>query len=276
MIGTFLPFTRTIILYMATAVLFGLPACSFMQAEPEQEAKTEAVDVLYNRARDSLAEKNYKTATDQFQEVERQYPYAEWAKQAQIMAAYSAYKGQKYDEAIGIVERFAKLHPTSEAAPYAYYLRALCFYEQIADVGRDQKTTQDALDALTEVIKRFPGSAYARDAKLKRDLTIDHLAGKEMEVGRYYLVRKETLAAINRFKYVVDNYQTTTHVPEALHRLVECYSLLGVAEEAEKYAAVLGYNYPGSDWYRDSYALLKGEAKTPKPKKGFFTNMLGK
>lgn len=214
------------------------------------------VEPLYNEAKDRLDSKEYKTAIKAFEEVERQHPDSEWAARAQVMAGYAAYRSGDYVQAIATLERFVKLHPGHESAPYAYYLIGLSYYEQISDVGRDQKMTEQALQALTEVIKRFPDTEYARDAKLKLDLTYDHLAGKEMQVGRYYLGRDEYLSAINRFRYVVESYQTTSHVPEALHRLVECYLKLGVTDEARKYASVLGYNYPGSEWYRMSYQLL--------------------
>lgn len=214
------------------------------------------VETLYNEGKDKLDAKEYKGAISAFEEVERQHPYSEWATRAQVMAGYSAYKSGDYTQAIANLERFVKMHPGHESAAYAYYLIALSYYEQISDVGRDQKMTEDALQALTEVVKRFPETEYARDAKLKLDLAYDHLAGKEMQVGRYYLSRDEYLSAVNRFRYVVENYQTTSHVPEALHRLVECYLKLGVEEEAQKYAAVLGYNYPSSVWYKNTYALL--------------------
>lgn len=236
------------------ALLPLLAACSNDDDIAAQQSA--GVETLYNEAYAKFDEKNYKQATKAFEEVERQHPYSEWAQRAQILAGYSAYRAGDFPEAVGILERFVKLHPSSEQTPYAYYLISLCYYEQITDVGRDQKVTEQALQALTEVIKRFPESEYARDAKLKLDLAYDHLAGKEMEIGRYYLVRSEYLSAINRFRYVVENYQTTSHVPEALYRLVEAYLRLGVEEEAKKYAAVLGHNYPGSPWYKDSYALL--------------------
>jgi outer membrane protein assembly factor BamD len=179
------------------------------------------------------------------------------------MAAYASYKKNKYDEAVSMLERFVRLYPNHESTAYAYYLIALCYYEQISDVGRDQKMTDLAMQSLRDVVRRFPDTDYARDAAIKLDLTLDHLAGKEMQVGRYYLSRDNTLAAINRFRYVVENYQTTSHVPEALHRLVEAYTRLGIREEAQRYAAVLGHNFPSSIWYRDSYKQLTGEA--PKP-----------
>ncbi len=237
-----------------------LSGCSG-DAEEEDTAvtPTESVDVLYNRARDTMAEGSFKKAVEAFEEVEQQHPYSEWAVRSQVMSAYASYRARDYDSAVGTLERFVKMHPNHESAAYAYYLIALSYYEQISDVGRDQKLTQLAQQALNDVIRRFPDSDYARDAKIKQDLVTDHLAGKEMEIGRYYLTRSEYLAAINRFKFVVDNYQTTSHVPEALHRLVECYLRLGVREEATRYASVLGHNYPKSQWYKDSYALLEGK-----------------
>ena len=161
--------------------------------------------------------------------------------------------------AVIALDRFIQLHPGHKDIPYAYYLKGLCFYEQISDVGRDQRITQQALDALAEVVKRYPDTPYARDARLKVELTIDHLAGKEMLVGRYYQKQQQFVGAINRYRMVIERYQTTTHVPEALHRLVECYLALGVKQEAQEAAAVLGYNFPGSDWYADSYFLMTGE-----------------
>jgi outer membrane protein assembly factor BamD len=205
-----------------------------------------------------MSKGNYRAAKKDFEEVERQYPYSPWAIRSQVMAGYASYISTDYDEAIVTLERFVKLHPGNKQVSYAYYLIALCYYEQISDVGRDQKMTERAMRSLQEVIRRFPDTEYARDAKLKFDLTQDHLAGKEMEIGRYYQSRDENLAAINRFKYVVDNFQTTSHVPEALHRLTEIYLELGVKKEAVRYAAVLGHNFPGSDWYKYSYKMIKG------------------
>lgn len=243
-------------------LLLALTACGGNEDE-DAPKPTQSAEVLYNNARDKLEAKEYKDAISDFDEVERQHPYSEWATRGEIMSAYAAYKSGDYDKAVPALERFAKLHPSDTSTAYAYYLIALCYYEQITDVGRDQVMTEKALRALTEVVKRFPGSEYARDAKLKLDLTYDHLAGKEMEIGRYYLVRDEYLAAINRFRNVVENYQTTSHVPEALHRLVEAYLKLGVPDEAKRYAAVLGYNFPASAWYQDSYLLLDENGLKP-------------
>ncbi|WP_422003085.1 outer membrane protein assembly factor BamD [Reyranella sp.] len=230
------------------------------------------VDQLYNRALDDLGAQDYKAAAKGFEEVDRQHPYSVWATKAQIMAAFAYYQSNKYDEAIIALDRFIQLHPGHRDIPYAYYLKALCYYEQISDVGRDQRMTQQALDALAEVVKRFPESPYARDARLKVELAIDHLAGKEMSVGRYYQSNEQYVGAINRYRVVIERYQTTTHVPEALHRLVECYLSLGVKSEAQESAAVLGYNFPGSEWYQDSYYLMTGEGPVPRDeqKSGWF------
>ncbi|MGO9785896.1 MAG: outer membrane protein assembly factor BamD [Stellaceae bacterium] len=217
------------------------------------------VEELYNTAMDQLAAGNYSAASSDFDEVERQHPYSVWATKAQLMSAYALYQGNKYDESIVASDRFIQLHPGHRDVAYAYYLKALDYYIQIEDVGRDQKTTQQAMAALSEVVRRFPDSRYARDAHLKIDLARDHLAGKEMAIGRWYESRGTYLSAINRFKTVVDQYQTTTHVPEALERLTECYLALGLKDEAQRTAAVLGYNYPGSSWYEATYVLVTGQ-----------------
>ena len=232
-------------------------ACSSSpKVDTQQTQVEEAVDVLHDKATKALDEERYAEATRLFEELERQHPYSEWATQAQLMGAFASYQDQRYDEAVIALDRFIELHPGNDEIDYAHYLKALCFYEQISDVARDQFMTEQALRSLDALILRFPESDYVRDAELKRDLTYDHLAGKEMEIGRYYLNRAQINAAINRFKRVVDQYQTTTHVPEALHRLVESYLTLGLVGEATKVAAVLGHNYPGSEWYERSYVLL--------------------
>lgn len=240
---------------MACALCFVLALSACSSSDPAKEAD-QPVEVLYNKAADAMKEKSWHEATRLFEEVERQHPYSKWATKAQLMSAFSSYQDQRYDEAIMALDRFIELHPGNDEIDYAYYLKALSYYEQITDVRRDQQITDLALGALETLINRFPDSKYVRDATLKRDLTLDHLAGKEMEIGRYYLKQGMTNAAINRFRAVVEKYQTTTHVPEALHRLVECYMTLGLKDEAMRVAAVLGYNYPGSSWYADSYDLL--------------------
>jgi len=255
------PELRNLARVLAAALLLALAACG--TSDKDKLYVEKPVEELYNTAMDRLANGNFKAAAKGFDEVERQHPYSVWATKAQLMAAYANYQLNQYDEAILAAERFIQLHAGNKDAPYAYYLVALSYYEQIADVGRDQKITERALASLDEVIKRYPDTPYARDARLKIDLTRDHLAGKEMEIGRYYLNRKHYLAAINRFRSVIEKFQTTTHVAEALHRVTECYLALGVTEEAQASAAVLGHNYPGSNWYRDSYALLTGQGLAP-------------
>ncbi len=245
---------------LCLALLAVLPACSSDGDKPKETVEKPAEE-LYADASKAMDAGNYDQATKLFEEVERQHPYSQYATKAQLMAAYSAYEGDNYDDAILSLDRFIELHPGSESIDYAYYLKALAYYEQITDVARDQAITKDAMDAFNTLIQRFPDSKYARDAKLKMDLTDDHLAGKEMEIGRYYLNRGETNAAINRFRTVVKDYQTTTHVPEALHRLVECYLSLGLRTEAARVAAVLGYNYPGSKWYEDTYKIIDPEMR---------------
>ena len=221
------------------------------------------VEELYNEAYDLVQAGEYADAAKAFEEVERQHPYSQWATRAQVMAAYAYYEAEEYDAAIAAAERFIELHPGNKDVPYAQYLIGISYYERISDVGRDQGMTEEALRAFTELVRRYPDSPYARDAQLKIDLVRDHLAGKEMEIGRFYQKRGQYLAAINRFRNVVENYQTTTHVAEALHRLVESYLALGVEDEARAAAAVLGYNYPESKWYERSYALLTGRGLSP-------------
>jgi outer membrane protein assembly factor BamD len=250
---------------VAAAFLLALTACG---SDTEEEYVERPVEELYNEGLDSLHAGENDDAALFFDEVERQHPYSTWATRAQLMAAYAHYREARYDDALNAIDRFLSLHPGHQSAPYAYYLRGLCYYEQIADVTRDQKNTELALGALSEVVRRYPGTGYARDAQLKIDLTYDHLAGKDMEIGRFYLTRGEYQAAINRFRRVIEQYQTTTHVPEALHRLTEAYLALGIVDEAQTAAAVLGHNYPGSEWYADSYLLLTGVDSRPQENKG--------
>ena len=261
---------RMYLLPKAFRRLFLVFACiSVASCTTEEPVYVEqSVERLYNFGVDALQGGLYKDAITSFDEVERQHPYSVWATKAQLMSAYASYKRDDYDEAIVGVERFIELHPGSNDAPYAYYLKALCYYEQISDVGRDQKMTELALAALDNVIQRYPDSKYGRDARAKIDLVHDHLAGKEMAVGRYYQKRGDNLAAINRYRIVLREYQTTTHVPEALLRLTENYLMLGITDEAQMAAAVLGHNFPGSSWYEDSYALLDKGNLQPALKEG--------
>ena len=248
--------------WLVIFAILSLSACGmFGSGASDEEVQTLAsAESLYNEAYELFQAGKFEAAVPKFEEVERQHPASDWAVNAQIMAAYASYYNQDYDQCVTMLERFVKLYPSHEATPYAYYMIALSYYEQITDVGRDQKTTELAMKALREVMRRFPQTDYARDARIKLDLTQDHLAGKEMEIGRYYLRREDYLAAVNRFRFVVENYETTSHVPEALHRLVEGYLKLGVRDEAMRYGAVLGHNFSGSMWYRDSYKLLTGKA----------------
>lgn len=250
------------------AALIGIAALGLLAAcssDEEPKYVERPVEELYNEALDQLEAENFEDAVTAFEEVDRQHPYSVWATKAQLMTAYTHYLADDYDEAIIALDRFIDLHPGNRDIGYAYYLRAISYYEQIVDVQRDQRVTKLALDSLQQVVQRFPNSEYARDAALKIDLTRDHLAGKEMAIGRYYQDKDEQLAAINRFRTVIEEYQTTTHVPEALHRLVECYLALGITQEAQTAAAVLGHNFPGSSWYRDSYALLEGKDLAAEP-----------
>jgi len=251
----------------ALLLLFGLAACG--GGAKNQTYIEKPVDDLYNNAMDQLISEDYAKAASTFGEVESQHPYSVWATKSQLMEIYADYANGKFDEAILAADRFIQLHPGNKDIAYAYYVKAICYYIQITDVGRDQKTTEQAVKALDDVVRRFPDSRYARDAKLKLDFTHDHLAGKEMEIGRYYLKQGDYLAAMNRFRRVIDNYQTTTHVPEALERLVECDLALGLTKEAQENAAVLGYNYPGSHWYEDAYALVAGNTAPGQPQKGW-------
>lgn len=211
---------------------------------------------LYNQGIAQMNAGDYKKAISDLDQVEENFPFSPWAVNAQLMHGYASYLAQDYTGAIGALDRFIQLHPANPDIAYAYYLRALSYYEQISDVARDQKATREAITALQEVANRFPGSAYANDARLKIDLCNDHLAGHEMLIARYYERQKDYIAAIGRYQGVVQDYQTTNHVAEALERLVECYLKLGMVPEAQHVGAVLGYNYPGSKWYRDAFAEL--------------------
>ncbi len=241
---------------LVVAGVVALGACA--GGEPLISGKEEPAETLYNRAMGLLTRGEGIDATHVFNEVERQHPYSIWASKAMLMSSYTYYAMNRYTEALVGLDRYIRLHPGSRDYAYAFYLKALCYYEQIADVQRDQDITRQSMDALQEVIRRFPRSKFARDAQLKYDLTQDQLAGQEMSVGRWYQRSGMFIAAINRFKTVVEKYQTTAHVPEALHRLTESYLTLGIKDEAQKAAAVLGHNFPGSEWYQDSYVLMTG------------------
>ena len=249
---------------LATSVLSGCALLGGGDAKPGSNTRYVARDVntLYNAAKEKLDGQQYEVAAALFDEVERQHPYSPWARRAQLMSSFSYYMAQKYNESVSASRRFLSIHPGNKDAPYAYYLIALSYYEQISDVTRDQKITQQALAALGEVQRRYPNTRYASDATLKIDLVNDHLAGKEMEIGRFYQRRALWLASSLRFREVVDKFDTTTHAPEALFRLTESYLAMGVPVEAKKAAAVLGANYLGSKWYERAFELMQKHAPT--------------
>ena len=230
---------------------------------------------LYAAGVEALQRRRFQQAVDLFDQLERDHPYSTWATNAKIMAAYGEYMRNRYTEAIGALDRFIQLHPAHRDIAYAHYLRALSYYEQINDAQRDQRSTEVAMTALQDVANRFPDTAYARDARLKIDLGRDHLAGREMNIGRFYQRQRLLNAAIGRYRRVVEDYQTTNHVPEALHRLTEIYLSLGLTDEARRTASVLGHNFPGNEWYRDSYGLLvEGGAPADPSRPGFLRRSL--
>ncbi len=259
-----LSFPRPIVLLAAVAAMVPLAACGTLGLGGRTKADTRYVardvNTLYNAGWQRVQSGRYAQAALLFDEVERQHPYSVWARRAQLMSAFSYYAASDHTKSIESARRFLAIHPGNRDAPYAYYLIALSHYEQIEDVTRDQSTTRQALDALGELVRRYPESRYAADARLKVDLVRDHLAGKEMEIGRFYQRRAQWLASVMRFRMVVDQYQTTSHTPEALMRLTESYLALGIPEEARKSASVLGANYPNTKWYERAYSLVQKHA----------------
>ncbi len=250
--------SRIAVSLIAAAIILPAGGCARNKGKVgDTEYIARDVNTLYSLAKKRLDQGNYEEAAKLFDEVERQHPYSVWARRAQLMSAFSYYMAQSYPAAVSSSRRFLTIHPGNKDAAYANYLIAMSYYQQIEDVNRDQKITQQAADSFGELMRRYPGSRYAADARLKLDLINDHLAGKEMEVGRFYQRQGNWLAATLRFRTVAEKYQTTSHTPEALERLVECYLALGVLEEARKSAAVLGANYPGSEWYDRSYKLIQ-------------------
>lgn len=251
--------SRVPALLLACAIAVPLAGCAHGGAKPDTAYVARDVSSLYGAAQRLMQRGDYAQAAALFDEVERQHPYSSWARHAQIMSAFNYYLAQKYNQAISSAQRYLTIHPGSDEAAYAQYLVAMSYYQQIADVTLDQTTTQSASEALNEVVRRYPESRYAADARLKLDLINDHLAGKEMEVGRFYERSGQWLAASYRFRNVVDTFQTSSHAPEALERLVESYLALGIPAEAWKASAVLGKNYPETYWYRQSLRLLREE-----------------
>jgi outer membrane protein assembly factor BamD len=259
-------------LLLAAVLAAPLGACSSFNnlfAKDDVVAPDQPPEKLYNEGVFLLDKKQeYKEASKKFEEVERQHPYSEWARKSLIMVAYARFEAKDYDEAISAARRFVTLHPGSPDAAYAQFLIGSAYYDQIPDVSRDQGRTEKAIAALDEVSRKYPDSEYAQNAKRKIEVARDQLAGKEMDTGRYYLTRKDFTGAINRFKIVVTQYQTTRHVEEALMRLTEAYLALGVASEAQTAAAVLGHNFPDSRWYVDAYRLVKAGGFEPTENKG--------
>ncbi|HUS52396.1 MAG TPA: outer membrane protein assembly factor BamD [Thermohalobaculum sp.] len=244
-------------------IVAALAGCSLFSSDEEVTLDETPPGEIFQLGEAQLADGNAIEAAKTFNEIERLYPFSQLAKRAIIMSAFSSYTAGDFGSARASGRRYLDLYPSDKDAPYAQHLIALTYYDNIVDVGRDQATTERALTALREVVSRYPESDFSRDAQLKIDLTLDHLAGKEMEVGRYYLKRGHYTAAINRFRVVSEKYQTTSQTPEALHRMVEANLALGLEREALASAAVLGHNYPGSDWYANSYALLTGRNLLP-------------
>jgi outer membrane protein assembly factor BamD len=245
------------------AVLAALVLTACGGGEDQIPLESYSAEELYRRAEFELETSNPDDAARYFGEVERLYPYSEWARRALVMQAFAYHRDRDYEAARGAAQRFVDTYPGDEDAAYAQYLLALSYYDQIDDVGRDQGLTFQALQALRDVIEKYPDSDYARSAILKFDLAFDHLAAKEMEIGRYYLKQGHFVAAINRFRVVVEDFQTTTQTPEALHRLVEAYLSLGLTDEAQTAGAILGHNYRSTIWYEDSFALLTGRGLRP-------------
>ena len=256
-----LKISRPVALLLTAAAALTLVGCAHGKGAKDTAYVARDVSSLYTAAKRSMDRGDYEQSAKLFDEVERQHPYSVWARRAQLMSAFNYYLARKYTEAVSSAQRFVTIHPGNAEAPYAQYLIGMSYYQQIDDVTRDQTNTQQAQDAFNDLIRRYPDTRYAADARVKLDLIKDHLAGKEMEIGRFYQRSGQWLAATYRFRSVVDQYQTTSGTPEALERLVECYLALGVPQEAQKAAAVLGRNYPETYWYRQSLKLLGQENK---------------
>jgi len=254
-----LKLSRPAALLLAAATAIPLVGCAHGKGKSDTAYVARDVSSLYTAAKRSMDRGDYEQAAKLFDEVERQHPYSVWARRAQLMSAFNYYLARKYSDAVSSAQRFVTIHPGNAEAPYAQYLIGMSYYQQIDEVNRDQTNTQQAQDAFNDLIRRYPDTRYAADARIKLDLIKDHLAGKEMEIGRFYQRSGQWLAATYRFRTVVDQFQTTSGTPEALERLVECYLALGMPEEAQKAGAVLGRNYPESYWYNQSLRLLGRE-----------------
>jgi outer membrane protein assembly factor BamD len=249
-------------------VALALAGCSMFD-KTEPVAPDEPADKLYNEGLYLLnSKKDPKNAAKKFEEVDRQHPYSEWARKALIMSAFAYYQGNAYDDCINTARRYVTLHPGSPDAAYAQFLIGSSYFDQMPEISRDQDRTEKAMQALDEVVRKYPDSEYAVAAKRKIEIARDQLAGKEIDIGRQNLNSRNFVGAINRFKVVVTRYQTTRHVEEALFRLTEAYMALGIVEEAQTSAAVLGHNFPDSRWYKDAYALMQERGVEPNENKG--------
>ena len=248
-------------------VVAALPACSLFGKE--EIIPDDPADKLYNEGLYLMnTKKDYRQAAKRFEEVDRQHPYSEWARKALIMSAYAHYEGTQYEDSVTAAKRYVTLHPGSPDAAYAQFLIASSYFDQIPDITRDQQRTEKALQALDEVVRKYPNTEYAAGAKRKIEIARDQLAGKEMDTARFYQKKRDYVAAINRFKVVITQYQTTRHVEEALMRLTETYMSLGIVNEAQTAAAVLGHNFPDSPWYKDAYRLVRGGGLEPREDQG--------
>jgi outer membrane protein assembly factor BamD len=260
--------SRTLIVTLLAASLGACSSFDFF-TKKDDTAPDEPADRLYNEGLYLLnAKKDPKEAVKKFEEVDRQHPYSEWARKSLIMSSYAYYQAGEYDDCVNSAKRYITLHPGSSDAAYAQFLIGSSYFDEIPDITRDQQRTEKALAALDEVVRKYPTSEYANSAKQKIEVARDQMAGKEMEIGRYYLKKKDYTGAINRFKIVVTRYQTTRHVEEALMRLTESYMALGIVDEAQTAAAVLGHNFPDSSWYKHAYALVKTGGVEPKENEG--------
>lgn len=266
---------RVVVLAGCGATLAGCESLEALNPFAGEKYKTEIVqdvpaDRIYRQGLGRLEDRDFEGASKKFDELDKTYSYSEWSRKGLLMTAYANYEGQRYDEAITASQRYLRRHPATGDAAYAQYILAMSHYKQIPDVTRDQERSEKALAALQEVVQRYPKSEYAPDAKAKIQITRDQLAGKEMEIGRYYLEKRNFTAAINRFREVVGKYQTTRHVEEALMRLTEAYMALGIVPEAQNAAAVLGHNFPDSPWYKDTYTLVRSGGAEPREDRASF------
>jgi len=261
-------FRFALVLSLAAGAALPLGGCSYFSSDKETLAPDEPADKLYNEGLANLNAGSYDAAKKKFAEVDRQHPYTDWGRKAILMTTFANYRAGNYSEAITSGTRYVQLHPTSQDAAYAQYLVAMSYYNEVPDVSRDQERTRKALATFDEVVRRWPDSEYATESKKRILIARDQLAGKEMQIGRFYLARRDYTGAINRFRVVVSQYQQTRHIEEALFRLTEAYMSLGITGEAQTAAAILGHNFPDSEWYQKSYALVTNGGLTPQENSG--------